>query len=232
MGAGRPRGSFGEKRGKALALIAAGYRQFEVARQLGVTKQAVSLWCKGATVKAFGDSTGTQLTGEQIKELKAILRRRQTDGKWSSAHIAEIIRKRFGVSYAPKSAYYVLRRIGWRHMSKPPDRSHRSGPRFMWHPPDRSRPPLKNRKRARLFADERAPKLTDAQLRRLDEILRQGPQAAGYADGDWSGRRVGELIERQFGVHYAPSNAVKLMRRMGWERRGAVEEGHFQQQQQ
>jgi hypothetical protein len=51
MGAGRPRGLFGEKRGRALALIAAGHRQFEVAKQLGVTRQAIGYWRNGADVE-------------------------------------------------------------------------------------------------------------------------------------------------------------------------------------
>ena len=58
--------------------------------------------------------------------------------------------------------------------------------------------------------------LSDRQKKKLVTILRRGPQASGYTTDLWTCRRVRDVIERQFGVHYH-SNAVWLvLRSLGW----------------
>jgi transposase len=120
--------------------------------------------------------------------------------KWLKPQIAQVIMRRFGVSYTPSSAYSVALRIGWKM-------------NWVWWPPDQPPRGQPARRRENQW-------LTAAQIRSLDAILRRGPKAAGYENGDWTGRRVREVIRRRFGVLYEPSSAVNFMRRMGWERRG------------
>jgi len=55
-------------------------------------------------------------------------------------------------------------------------------------------------------------------LRRLESRLKRGPGAVGY--GRWTAVRVGELIERECRVKYDPSQAWRILRRMGWSWRG------------
>src|ERR1700688_1517757 len=43
----------------------------------------------------------------------------------------------------------------------------------------------------------RKPELSAGQLRRIEQSLRRGPEALGYAGGLWSAVRVRELIEHQ-----------------------------------
>jgi len=45
----------------------------------------------------------------------------------------------------------------------------------------------------------RKPRLSPADLQRLERGLKQGPQALGYATQLWTARRVVELIERTWG---------------------------------
>ena len=42
--------------------------------------------------------------------------------------------------------------------------------------------------------------LSDAQLKQIEQALKRGPQALGYASGLWTASRVRELIEDQCGV--------------------------------
>ncbi len=60
------------------------------------------------------------------------------------------------------------------------------------------------------------PKLDARQLARLEKMLLQGPRKHGYATELWTCPRVGELIEKTFGVTYDPSGVWHLLTRMGW----------------
>ncbi len=60
------------------------------------------------------------------------------------------------------------------------------------------------------------PKLDAAQQRRLTRLLDKGPLAAGFESQLWTGPRVGELIEREFGVTYHPRYLPSLLRSLGW----------------
>jgi transposase len=62
----------------------------------------------------------------------------------------------------------------------------------------------------------RKPKLSAAQLRRLEQGLKRGPEALGYPTGPWTGRRVRELIEYQCGVRYHEAHVWRLLRQLGW----------------
>jgi transposase len=63
----------------------------------------------------------------------------------------------------------------------------------------------------------RPPGLTDAQLGRLEELLAQGAQAHGWPNHLWTAARVGELIQRTFGIRYHHDHVGRfLRRRLGW----------------
>ena len=52
----------------------------------------------------------------------------------------------------------------------------------------------------------RKPRLDKAALKKLENRLKQGPQALGYETNLWTLERVAKLIERDFGVEYHPGH--------------------------
>jgi transposase len=60
------------------------------------------------------------------------------------------------------------------------------------------------------------PKLTARQLDQLGRLLLKGAGAHGYRTELWTLRRVAELIQKRFGVHYDPSGVWHVLRRMDW----------------
>jgi transposase len=63
----------------------------------------------------------------------------------------------------------------------------------------------------------RPPCLTDGQLRNLEVLLQQGPQAHGYNNWLWTTERVSDLIARHFQVRYHHDHVGRfLRRRLGW----------------
>jgi transposase len=59
-------------------------------------------------------------------------------------------------------------------------------------------------------------KLSDSQLKRLEQLLLRGPRRHGYPTELWTLPRIVELIRNQFGVTYDPSGVWHVLRRMGW----------------
>jgi len=62
----------------------------------------------------------------------------------------------------------------------------------------------------------RPPKLSPAQRQRLIRLLKQGPLAHGYPNELWTLKRVAQLIEKHFGVHYDPSSVWHILTAMQW----------------
>jgi transposase len=62
----------------------------------------------------------------------------------------------------------------------------------------------------------RKPRLSEAQLRRIERKLKQGPEALGYETGLWTLERVAELIQQECGVKYHPGHVWWLLGKMGW----------------
>jgi transposase len=58
--------------------------------------------------------------------------------------------------------------------------------------------------------------LSDRQLTRLAKMLVQGPLAHGFQTQLWTLARIGELVERQFGVSYHPRSLSPLLHRLGF----------------
>ena len=62
----------------------------------------------------------------------------------------------------------------------------------------------------------RKPRLEPAQLEKLGQGLKQGPEALGYGNGLWTTSRVADLIERQTGRKFHPGHVWRILRSMGW----------------
>lgn len=61
-----------------------------------------------------------------------------------------------------------------------------------------------------------APRLTEQQLEQLGQQIEQGPVAAGFDCGVWTGRLVAELIRRHFGVEYNWKYIPELLHKLGF----------------
>jgi len=62
----------------------------------------------------------------------------------------------------------------------------------------------------------RPSKLTKTQKRELVELIKAGPQAAGYPCGCWSGLLVQDLIQQRFGVLYNAHYVCDLLKQLGF----------------
>ena len=62
----------------------------------------------------------------------------------------------------------------------------------------------------------RKPRLSEADLKKLESRLKRGPQALGYETNLWTLERVAKLIERDFKVAYHPGHVGWLLGKLGW----------------
>jgi transposase len=62
----------------------------------------------------------------------------------------------------------------------------------------------------------RPPRLTKTQKAHLDEIITNGPTAAGYAGACWRSPMIQNLIHERFGVFYSVNYIVQLLKNMGF----------------
>jgi transposase len=62
----------------------------------------------------------------------------------------------------------------------------------------------------------RPPQLLPADLRRIEQGLKRGPEAIGYGTSLWTAWRVVDLIERECGVKYSTVHAWRVLRSLGW----------------
>jgi transposase len=61
------------------------------------------------------------------------------------------------------------------------------------------------------------PRLSDAQLKRLEALLLKGAKAHGFRTELWTAARAAELIERRFHVRFHPEHVRKVLkRRLHW----------------
>jgi transposase len=59
-------------------------------------------------------------------------------------------------------------------------------------------------------------RLTVQQMRQLEQDLKLGAYAYGYAEDYWTLDRIAQLIWQRFGVRYHPSAVWHILRRLGW----------------
>ncbi len=64
----------------------------------------------------------------------------------------------------------------------------------------------------------RPPRLSQAQLKRVENALLKGARANSYPTELWTLRRVAEVIERVTGVSYHQGHVWRILRRLGWSR--------------
>jgi transposase len=114
-----------KRRLRAADLFAAGVPQVVVARKLGVSKQSAHRWHKAWTdggtqaLKAAGRAgRRPRLSADQMRELEGILLAGPGESGyrtelWTLPRIAEVIRRRFAVSYHPGYVWCLLRELGW-----------------------------------------------------------------------------------------------------------------------
>lgn len=124
----RPNGSpaqLEQRRRKALALLAEGWRPVDVAQQLGVERRSVRRW--KAAVRAGGlravaaraaSGRPPKLAARQRPQLEqTLLRGAQAAGfstdLWTCPRIVAVLRQRFGVSYHVDHVGRLLRSLGW-----------------------------------------------------------------------------------------------------------------------
>jgi transposase len=61
------------------------------------------------------------------------------------------------------------------------------------------------------------PRLDDAQLQRVETLLKQGAKAHGWRTELWTAARVADLIERQLKVSFHPEHVRKILKhRLRW----------------
>jgi transposase len=65
-------------------------------------------------------------------------------------------------------------------------------------------------------AQGRASKLSDEQKKKLKRLLKQGAIKAGYLTERWTLERVGELIEKEFGITYHPKGLGRVLDKLGF----------------
>lgn len=63
------------------------------------------------------------------------------------------------------------------------------------------------------------PRLDATQKKRLAKILEEGPTRHGWATELWSGKRVAEVIRKEFRVHYHRKHIPRLLRQLGFRPR-------------
>jgi transposase len=62
----------------------------------------------------------------------------------------------------------------------------------------------------------RKPRLSSQQLKKIEQGLKQGPEALGYGTSLWTSARVAHLIQQECGVEYHPGHVWRILRQLGW----------------
>jgi len=62
----------------------------------------------------------------------------------------------------------------------------------------------------------RLPQLSEADKRRLVQLLQKGPEQLGYETPLWTCARVAHLIQKNFAVDYHPGHVWRILRQLNW----------------
>lgn len=113
-----------ERRRAAVQMVRRGRSQAEVAREVGVSATAVSLWTRRMQARGLRELKARPRTGrpsrlspQQWREVRRILRRGakragyQTE-RWTLRRVAHLIERHFGVCYHPNYLAVPLRKLG------------------------------------------------------------------------------------------------------------------------
>ncbi|MGC4795736.1 winged helix-turn-helix domain-containing protein [Micromonospora saelicesensis] len=97
----------------------------QIASELRVSEKSVRLWRRQwsaggteALASAGPGGSDCKLSAEQLKQLAEMLDEGPVvhgwdDARWTLARVAEVIARRFGVSYTLRGVSYLLHRIGY-----------------------------------------------------------------------------------------------------------------------
>lgn len=108
-----------------MSLLDKGHTQAEVARMLGVAHSSVATWAKKRRERGEDGlkqkrhpGRPRKLNDRQTEQLaKLLLRGPRKLGfpteLWTLERVAEVIERRFGVTFDPSGVWHVLRRMGW-----------------------------------------------------------------------------------------------------------------------
>jgi transposase len=108
----------------AADLFEQGMRPSQVARVLGVTRQAADQWRRrwreGGRDALLSRGMGgrSYLSAEQVAELDGLLKQGPTahgwdDQRWTLARVGRLVEERFGVVYEISGIWRLLDRLGW-----------------------------------------------------------------------------------------------------------------------
>jgi transposase len=119
-------GQWHARRKQAEQMFAAGERQAEIARTLGISRQCVHNWfwrwqeSRGRRGESRTPRSGRRcrLTPAQLAEIDGALRRGPrafgfARERWTLWRIASIIERISGIAYHPSSVWRLMRTIGW-----------------------------------------------------------------------------------------------------------------------
>jgi len=110
---------------RAAKLLAKGMRPSEVALVVGSSRSSVTRWkevirkrgVEGLKAKPHPGGKPRLSPSQKKKLVKVLLRGPQASGYltdlWTCRRVAEVIERRFGVTYHPNAVWFVLRSLGW-----------------------------------------------------------------------------------------------------------------------
>ncbi|HYM01058.1 MAG TPA: helix-turn-helix domain-containing protein [Blastocatellia bacterium] len=113
------------RRLRAIEMKQAGWKQRDIARELGVTPGAISQWVKRARTEGVdallhhrAPGRSSRLTSGQKEVLNRLLAKGAghfgfLDGYWTRARVKEIIFREFGISYHPSHVGRLMRSYGF-----------------------------------------------------------------------------------------------------------------------
>ena len=114
-----------QRRWRGIALLDQGHTQADVARQLGVSRSAVSQWAnvrrqRGDDALRAKPHPGAppKLHKRQLARLETMLLQGPRKHGWATElwtlpRVVELIERKFGVTYDQSGVWHVLRRMGW-----------------------------------------------------------------------------------------------------------------------
>ena len=60
------------------------------------------------------------------------------------------------------------------------------------------------------------PRLSDEQMKELEDIIEAGPEASGLDTGVWTSPIIADLVRRRFGIKYHPSQIRRILHKLGF----------------
>jgi putative transposase len=118
------------RRLRAYELAQAGWKQKDIASELGVTQGAVSQWMsrarqggREALHRHPAPGAVSRLNREQLQQLPVFLKRGARcygypDENWTYPRIRAVIEREFGVHYVEQHIARIVKKIGWRRYKR------------------------------------------------------------------------------------------------------------------